>query len=323
MDRESVREVLRTVLGPSEPLVNHTKWVNFRCPLAPWTHARGTDSSPSAGISINDDGVSIFHCYSCLEGGKGPVAYLLRQLEKYCGDDYSALIREIEGNDYLGGPLAEWGVKKEPRQKLNVLDEKVWLDMFDPITDHSYLRERNVSLETARYLGLRLDPSDSVGIPRIVFPVYTPRGHLVGFTGRATLPNREPKVRDYYGLKKELVMLGSHLVREDDPYVVVVEGLFDYAVLAEYGYPAVAALHAGLTEEQRDVLLDIGKPVILMYDNDDAGRKGQEVAAEALLGRVPVSVARYPKVKGGLCAKDPAGLSAGTVDRMIEKAALV
>ena len=44
------------------------RWVRCSCPLAPWTHASGKDSSPSFGITIRDEDdetQSVAHCYTC------------------------------------------------------------------------------------------------------------------------------------------------------------------------------------------------------------------------------------------------------------------
>jgi hypothetical protein len=325
MDRDSIHDFVRELAGPNVELVDHTKWVSFRCLLAPWTHAKGTDSTPSAGISINEDGASIYNCYSCTGTRKGPLTWLLKELEKYTGESYKDLRQEIDGNEFLGGSLPQWGLKKtQKNSKLKTLEESTYLDLFDKAEDHWYVQSRGVSPGTARYLGLLLDSDDGHGIERVVFPVYTPDRELVGFTGRAVVEGVNPRVRDYYGLSKEKVLLGSHLIAPQDPYVILVEGLFDYAVAAEYGYPAVAAMHAGLTDYQAKLLRNMGKPVVLMLDNDDAGREGQDIAISKLAPYLPLSYVKYPKERRGKkCLKDPASLSAAQMDGMLDKTYLV
>lgn len=87
MDRESIHSFVKEVAGPSTELIDHDRWVSFRCILAPWTHEKGMDSTPSAGISINDDGTSVYNCYACATKHRsGPLVWLLRELEKYTGD---------------------------------------------------------------------------------------------------------------------------------------------------------------------------------------------------------------------------------------------
>ena len=61
MDADGINEVLREVFG-NVPTKIINGWVSIRCPLAPWTHESGKDSSASAGVSINNHGTSIFNC---------------------------------------------------------------------------------------------------------------------------------------------------------------------------------------------------------------------------------------------------------------------
>ena len=327
MDRDGIHDFIKEVAGPNAVIVDHDRWVSLHCVLAPWTHERGTDKTPSAGISVNDDGSSVYNCYACgTKKRSGPLVWLLRELEKYTGDSYKKIIKQIDGNEFLGGTLPEWGARKTSRRKeVNILDRE-YLDLFDSAKGHSYLESREITDDTVDYLGLMLDPEDHHGHERIVFPVFTHKGELAGFTGRATEAGVEPKVRDYYGLQKELLLLGSHLIHPTDPYVVVVEGLFDYAKVVQAGYPAVAAMHAGLTPYQLKVLLAVGKPVVLMYDNDEAGERAREVATEALQPYLPVSYCRYPRKKQALVGgkwgipKDPASLRDQDIDAMLDKA---
>ncbi len=325
MDRQAVKELLYEVLGPNVELVDHPKWVGLHCPLAPWTHEHGSDKSPSAGISVQDDGTSIYNCFVC---GRGPVTWFLKQMEKYTGESYTKIIRNVEDGEFLGGSLPEWGTKKVHAIQEKFLDKDQYLELYDSAEGHWYLDERGISDDTARTLQLMVDPGDSRGDERILFPVFSRNGDLYGFTGRAVYDKVEPRIRDYHGLPKSRVLLGIHLVMPADRYVVVVEGLFDYAMMVQYDYPAVATMHAGLTEEQARLLVELGKPVVFMYDNDEAGHNAVEVGQKALEKFLPLSVVTYPKRKNSAgkviaCPKDPATCTREEVDRMIAKAKLL
>ena len=323
MDREAIVELLKEVAGPNIPLVHHTKWVSFCCLLARWTHAGGRDSSPSSGISVKDGDTSIFHCWGC--GSKGSVPWLLRELEKYTGDNFGTIIRNIEDGEFLGGSLPEWGSKKGAKVPDRFLDPE-YIDLYDSAVGHWYLKERGIDKRTATDFGLLLDPSDSQGDERVLFPVYNRHHQLQGLTGRAVLDNVDPRIRDYHGLQKERALLGIHLVDPADPFVIVVEGLFDVAMIYQYGYSVVGTLHAGLTDAQAAALLDLGMPILTMYDSDAAGITATEAAQKQLLGKLPLSIAgKYPnrqKAKGGkpICPKDPATCTMEEIDLMVEKA---
>lgn len=326
MDRPAIKELVREVLGPNIVLVDHPEWVGMHCPLARWTHAGGSDSKPSAGISVKEDETSVFHCWSC--GSKGKVSWLLAELEKYTGDSWAKLAKSIEDGEYLGGTLPEWGSKKVAKKEFKFLDKAVYLDLYDTAVGHPYLTERQISEEATEIMGLLHDPADSMGDERILFPVYSRGGDLFGFTGRAVWGSVDPKVRDYHGLPKRSVLLGAHLIQEDDPYVIVVEGLFDYATMVENDMPGVAAMHAGLTADQVKILLDIGKPVVWMFDNDEAGIKATKAAIKVIGNHLPMSVVEYPKRYTGtgrkqVCLKDPAECTRKELVAMVAGAKLV
>lgn len=325
MDRPEIKELLREVLGPNVVLVDHPRWVGLHCPLAPWTHASGRDSSPSAGVSVKDGDVSVFHCYGCHT--KGPLAYLLKEIEKYTGDNLSKIIRSIDGEEFIGGALPDWGARDITRKATVFLDKEEYLDLYEPAEGHWYLKQRGITDATVRKLQLRVDPADSQMEERIMFPVFSPRGELYGFSGRAVYPSAELKVRDYHGLPKAKCLLGCHLLEKRSPFVIVVEGLFDYARLAQYDLPVVATMHAGLTEYQSAELRSIGLPVIEMYDNDTAGKAAKSAIVKALDRRLPLSLTKYPRrgdVRNPLpAAKDPDGLSLEEVVWMIDRATIV
>ena len=324
MDREAIVELLKEVAGPNIPLVHHTKWVSFCCLLARWTHAGGTDSSPSSGVSVKDGDTSIFHCWAC--GAKGTVPWLLKELEKYTGEDYRSIIASVEDGEFLGGTLPEWGSRKREAVEERFLDAS-YLDLYDSAVGHWYLRDRGIDDAVAESMQLLVDPEDSQGDERILFPVFDRKKRLQGFTGRAVLDSVDLRVRDYHGFQKANALLGIHLVDPKAKFVVVVEGLFDMAVVYQYGYSAVATMHAGLTDSQFAKLKDLGLPLLSMFDNDKAGKEATERMIEKVGLALPMSVASYVErvnSKGKkVWSKDPGACSMEEVDEMIEKAMVV
>lgn len=324
MERLEIKELLKEVLGPNTTLVDHTKWVGLCCPLAPWRHAGGRDSSPSSGISVKDDGTSIFHCWSC--GAKGTVPWLLKELEKYTGESFKSIISSIEDGEFLGGTLPEWGSRKRDVIEARYLDES-YLELYDSAVGHWYLRDRGIDRVVAEDLQLLIDPEDSQGDERILFPVFDRKKRLQGFTGRAVLDTVELRVRDYHGFQKANALLGLHLVNPDDRFVIVVEGLFDMATVYQYGYSVVATLHAGLTDAQFALLKDLGMPLMLMFDNDKAGVEATGRTIEKVGSSLPMSMAKYVARKDSkgrkVWTKDPGACTMEEVDKMVQLATIV
>lgn len=304
-------------------IVDTQNWVSIPCPLAQWTHDRGKDSRPSAGISVADQ--SIFNCFSCHK--KGTLSWLLRQLERYTGEEFGGLISSLEEDSYFGGVLPEWGGRAiEP--PMQALDAGLYLSLYDSAVGHPYLLSRGVSRDATTKMQLLFDPGDG-GDPRIVFPVFGLDGLLYGFSGRAIEPKAALKVKDYYGLPKRKLLLGAHLLSGAD-FVILVEGLLDYAKLVTYGLPAVAMMGSSLTQHQADILLQVGKPVYIFHDQDSAGIDARDRAGEMLCRHLPTMKVRYPKEstvetpEGGLRPPvDPAELTKAQALGMLRDARLI
>lgn len=328
MDRKEIREFVKEVIGPNTPMVDTDKWVSICCPLSNWTHAGGRDNHPSAGISIKPNGTSVFNCFTCHQ--KGKLSWLLGQLERYTGEDWGDMADALDRGEFYGGAIPGWGDVTEEDILPEPLDPETSIDLYDSAAGHPYLKRRGITKSAARTLGLLLDPGDGGGEERILFPVYGYDKKLYGFSGRATNPEAKLRVKDYFGLPKRLLLLGAHLIQPDDEYVILVEGLFDYAKLVTYGYPAMAFMSSTLTPMQADIVIDIGKPVYFIHDNDGPGEDARDRARELLWRHVPVMKVRYPQeptieTSGGDLRppKDPAELTHEQVEEMLDEARLL
>jgi hypothetical protein len=314
--REEPLRQLMVKLGMSAIQRRHDRsknavWLNHPCPLAPWTHKNGSDRRASFGIVVNDGGTSIFQCWACKQ--KGSTAKLIRLLQKFRQIDYSALFAEAEEG--------EKGVRRfkdrdehfvEEPEELIPLEEAIWDGMFDPIADHPvaarFMVKRRVHRATCDKLGLAYDTEQR----RIVFPVRHVDGQLYGFTGRAVSEDVQPKVRDYGGLPKRNLILGSERWRPGMKKVIV-EGLIGFARMHEIGLEEHADIGALLgsemTPEKAQVLREVGDCVVLMLDPDDAGDAGtfgtfdpleerhiiENAAIGKLWGHVPLIVPDFPE----------------------------
>ena len=322
MDKLNIHRFLIELTGnASLETVEAGEWLMTNCILAPWRHDGGTDSKPSFGIHIVEDGASVFHCFTCKS--KGTLPRLVRLYEEYTGEDRSGVLDGLSMGEMLGPQLPEWDNRSvTTKDKLGVPLDEMLVDAYEPAAHHPYLRRRGITPNTAERLGLRVDP-DNYGVERILFPVRAPNGGLYGFSGRATT-HAEPRVRDYHGLPKKLLLLGSHLIEQDTTKsIVVVEGLFDFAKVFQAGYRAVAVMFSGITEPQARILKTFGSPVISFLDNDKAGEKGHKELLKKLGNVVPVLEVPYPRRgANGKTPKDPGDLSEEQIATAISRADL-
>lgn len=326
MDRDSIVEFLKELEGPNVPVEHHAEWVSVPCPLRTHTHKPGGDAK-SFGVHVQDSGESLFNCFTCKN--KGSLAHLLGLMEYYTGEDHDKLKEEVESGEFMSASIPEWGSKGSViREVLGEPLSEEYLELYEEVIGHKYLNKRHVSDRAAKKAGLLVDPGDSKGDERILFPVRDVCNRLHGFTGRAVSDTVDPKSRDYFGLKKRLLLLGAHLIKKKHKYVVLVEGPFDYLNLLQYGYPAVALMHSSLTESQADILKELGKPVVLMLDGDTAGRQGGLDIANMLDQFLPVFTTEYPEFvkkwyKERKWGKDAGNLKRRAVEKMISNKELI
>jgi DNA primase len=245
--------------------------------------------------------------------------YLAKLMGEYTGEDFTHLSDEAEITEIIGSQAQEWEKLRGNVEKLpDPVGPEYW-DVYDEAEGHPYLRKRGIEDSTAELLRLKIDPDDH-GVERVLFPVCQLDGGLQGFTGRATNDISEPKVRDYFGLNKRMLLLGADLANQQDKTarLVLVEGPFDCARLWQYGVPAVAALHSRITSAQAKILKKLKRPVVVMLDNDVAGRNGTIEVKRLVHGHIPLLKVRYPEG-----VKDPDGLTEIQLRRMLDSTRLL
>lgn len=156
-----------------------------------------------------------------------------------------------------------------------------------------YLHQRHVTPEQVVQYGIQYCPMGKYG-GRVIVPV-TLGGQLRGWVARLIRPavEGEQKALVPTGMKSSLLLFGLDHVRGDG--CVLVEGVFD--AMAFPDGVAVATLGAKLSPIQRDLLRRHGiKRVIIMFDPDEAGRKGaRRAASELVAAGFEVSVAQLPE----------------------------
>ena len=284
MREDHVREVLSR-LGVDAGETNASGWVVCACPLAEFYHDSGKDNRPSFFVHTNNAGTSGFNCFTCKQ--TGTIGGLVRKIAHLRGTDLSELSLDAECYDMPD----EWGDYEEGRSfelAEPIEDGDLILDSYptawEQHVSREYLQLRGISESTSDLLHLRFDPEAR----RIVFPVMDNEQQLFGMTGRSIIPDARVKVKDYFGLKKEQLLLGEHLYLPPHPMSqtyrrqskgVIVEGLFALAHLVEIGvldmgFSPVATMGANVSEHQADRLSDLFEEVYMIYDDDLAGDIG-------------------------------------------------
>ena len=298
-------------------------WIEAPCPLAPWLHAKRVDHNPSFAVCVNNTGVSSYKCHTC--HNQGTFNKLAYQLARYRNDPEIKIIAEnIQRQEIRGFTPPDWDDAGEGGTSRS--ETVANADLYPSYIEYSFAKDyvafRGISAHTALALGLRADTHRG----RVLFPVYDVGGVFRGFSGRAiefsSVPDstknawaeaenrNRPKVRDYLGLPKRSLLLGEHQVRvRPGARIILVEGLFAYARLRQYGIQnVVALLGSSPTPEKIAKLLQWSLPVVCLLDNDQAGQHGiyGNISSDGkrilgivdfLQGRLPLLVPTWPEGK--------------------------
>jgi DNA primase len=154
---------------------------------------------------------------------------------------------------------------------------------------HPYLAERGLTLETIVDFGVGYCAKGMMA-ERIAIPIQNPEGNVVAYAGRFPGEPAEgtPKYKLPQGFRKslELYNIDRAIKEPADKPLVIVEGFFDCMKLHQSGYRKVVALMGSTMSAGQEELVrrhtDAGSHVIVMLDEDEAGKAGREDIAVRL-----------------------------------------
>jgi len=164
---------------------------------------------------------------------------------------------------------------------------KFRLDKLD--RGHPYLKERGLTLETVVDFGVGYC-SKGMMAERVAIPIHDPEGNVVAYAGR--WPGEPSEETSKYklppGFRKslELFNLDRAIKEPPDQPLILVEGFFDCMKLHQHGCRKVVALMGNTLSAAQEELIreytDGHSRVIVMLDEDEAGRTGREDIAVRL-----------------------------------------
>lgn len=151
---------------------------------------------------------------------------------------------------------------------------------------HPYFAERGLTAETINAFGLGYFTGDKgLMVGRIAIPIQNLAGEVLAYAGRwpGDPPDRDtPKYKLPPGFKKgqELFNLDRAIKERTDKPLMIVEGFFDAIKLHQHGCRKVVALMGSTMSAAQERLIREHvtelRQVLVMLDEDDAGRAGRE-----------------------------------------------
>jgi DNA primase len=143
-----------------------------------------------------------------------------------------------------------------------------------------YFEGRKITKESIAKFGLGYsEKQDSVTIP-----IHSPDGMTIGFVAR-TVEGKDFK--NTPGLPKSKVLFNLHRIK-NSATVYVVESSFDAIRLDQVGFPAVATLGANVSVSQIELLKRYFNNIVLIADNDEAGKIMSEKLVEKLGSQITI-----------------------------------
>lgn len=319
----SIPEVL-DILGIADRFPRRNNLLTGVCPLPAHKHG----PSPNAEqFKINrKDGVWLWHCFGDCQNG-GDVIELVKQMTGFDDSHVRFWFAEKFGDRLtLSKPKDTRNTERaadSPPVKADadkLATENGSSSKSDPPppmpmkplrfrlnlkADVPYLKERGLTEETISRYGLGLC-NRGVLKGYIAIPVYghphqedaNPLAYLGRWPGddydEAT---GRPRYKWPEGFLKSQIVYGlsEALNNTDGRPLIVVEGPFKVYHLVQAGFfNTVAILGASLSDEQAAILVATGRPIVLMFDGNEAGRVGMRNAAGKLIARTFVRAVKLP-----------------------------
>jgi len=254
-------------------------WISFNAPCC--THrGESADRRSRGGIKIVDKGWS-YHCFNCgytasFILGRG-LGFRARKFLEWLGvpaeqiehlNLESIRHRSMEGllhdRQRVADALAD--IKFD---ETDLPDDFVIADENTP-TIWAYLKQRCVPLDYP--FGLQGTPSDAKWTERLgVVVPFTHESRVVGYATRY-LDDRTPK---YINHTPPGYVFGTDLQQDTWQSVIVVEGVFDALCIS-----GLAVLHADINDAQARLIRNLGREVIVVPDQDEAGMRLVDRALE-------------------------------------------
>lgn len=205
----------------------------------------------------------LFYCFSCQE-----TKDLVEVIMKSTGRTFFEATRLIDSKS---------DTKNLVENITDILEKKIEFSEYDPDTIdrlNKNVQENIRAIEYFKSRGIKKESVDkyklgySVSQDMVTIPVHSADGLCIGFVGRSV----EGKTfKNTPGLQKGKTLFNLHRAKRYEK-VFVVESSFDAIRLEQVGVHAVATLGATISKEQRKLLKQYFNQVIVLGDNDIAGK---------------------------------------------------
>jgi DNA primase len=276
---------LRSILRSCNVEIVSQTGTDFLC-LCPFH--RNTDS-PAFAVSYSK---GLYVCYNQNCNASGTILNLVMELT---GRNSFEALRFISSNKLSDAQALEEELQdllqdkpefeEFPQSVQNKLHED--LVLHDINASQAYFNMRKIYQEAWEYFGLGYSISQQM----VTVPLHSPDGILVGVIGRSIDGGK--RFKNSPNLPRNKTMFNLHRAKREGGTIIVVESSFDAIRLWQAGFPnAVATLGGSISDINISHLNKYASKIIIMTDNDQAGRALGNTIANKLRNK-DVLWARY------------------------------
>lgn len=219
----------------------------------------------------------IFFCFSCHK-----VADLIEFVMHTSNRSYFEAARYIKDKEVKSDLSYEIEKKLQDKADYTQYDESLIQKLNEQALGSEravdYLNKRKISTDSIKRFMLGYSEKQDM----VTIPVHSPDGMSIGFVGRSV---EGKDFKNTPGLPKSKVLFNLHRVKTSSR-VYIVESSFDAIRLDQIGMPAVATLGSNVSNIQIDLLKKYFNDIILIADNDDAGKSMSNRLIEKLGSRI-------------------------------------
>lgn len=262
---------LRSILRSCNIDVISETGTDFLC-LCPFHH---NVDSPAFAVSYSK---GLYICYNQDCDSSGTILDLVKLLTNR--NDFEAL-RFISQNKQTQAEAFEDGLKDllDDKPEFVIFPQETLDKLYNELAENeeakAYYKSREIGFEAMKHFALGY----STNMGMVTVPLHSPDGLPVGIIGRSITDKR---FKNSVNLPRNKTMFNLHRAKREGGTIIVVESSFDAIRLWQAGFPnAVATLGGSISDINIQNLNKYASTIIIMTDNDSAGRAlGNTIASK-------------------------------------------
>lgn len=260
---------IRSVLNALNLKIESETGQHFLC-LCPFHANRNT-----ASFEV-DYNKGLYFCFNPACDARGTLHDLVKETTHR--NDFETirfiLANKKSSNSDLNDELSEMFADKPDFEEFSqgTLD-KLHNDLLNSETARNYLNFRGISDTSINSFYLGYSSNQAM----VTVPLRSPDGMPVGIIGRSI---ESKSFKNSQNLPRNKTLFNLSSAKKYGGKIIVCESSFDAILIAQAGFPnVVATLGAHLSKEQVQLLNRYASTIVIMTDNDEAGRKlGENIA---------------------------------------------